>query len=328
MLGTEQAVLQDRGNIRDCRRMRKALILGRSNGVGLDRDAALLGAALEDAGMTVKTPPLKGLGALLSREFKADAAFHLERVAPWWKRKARRHFLIPNQERFPERLLGRLKMIDRVLCKSRHAEEIFSRHHPAVSYIGFTSDDRVLESMAPDYGRFFHLAGKSTLKNTEVLLALWARHPEWPVLTLVQHPDNAPASVPANVELVSRYLPDAELREMQNGCGIHLCPSLSEGWGHYITEAMSCRAVTVVTDAPPMNELVDATRGVVVPYGKTEARHLGTNFHIREDLLEEAISRLIAMPAEEKAALGTAARAWFLENDRAFRERVAAVVRG
>ncbi len=308
--------------------MRKALILGRSNGVGLDRDAALLGAALEGAGMTVKTPPLKGLGALLSREFKADAAFHLERVAPWWKRKAGRHFLIPNQERFPERLLGRLKMIDRVLCKSRHAEELFSKYHPAVSYIGFTSDDRVLEDVAPDYSRFFHLAGKSTLKNTEVLLALWARHPEWPVLTLVQHPDNAPASVPANVELVSRYLPDAELREMQNRCGIHLCPSLSEGWGHYITEAMSCRAVTVVTDAPPMNELVDATRGVVVPYGRTESRHLGTNFHIREDLLEEAISRLITMPAEEKAALGDAARTWFLENDCAFRERVAAVVRG
>jgi len=328
MLGMEQAVLQDSGNIRDCRRMRKALILGRSNGVGLDRDAALLGAALGGAGVTVKAPPVRSLRALLSRGFQADAAFHLERVAPWWKCKTGRHFLIPNQERFPERLLARLKMIDRILCKSRHAEGIFSKHHPAVSYIGFTSDDRVLEDVAPDYARFFHLAGKSTLKNTEVLLQLWSRHPEWPVLTLVQHPDNAPASVPVNVELVSRYLPDEELRSMQNGCGIHLCPSLSEGWGHYITEAMSCRAVAVVTDAPPMNELVDASRGVVVPYGKTEARHLGTNFHVREDLLEEAISRLIAMPAEEKAALGTAARAWFLENDRAFKERVAEAVTG
>jgi glycosyltransferase involved in cell wall biosynthesis len=324
----EQAVLQDRGNIRDCCRMRKALILGRSNGVGLDRDAALLGAALGGAGMTVKTPPLRSLLALLSPENRAGAAFHLERVAPWWKQKARRHYLIPNQERFPERLLGRLRMIDQVLCKSRHAQEIFSRHHPAVSYIGFTSEDRILEKIAPDYSRFFHLAGKSTLKNTEVLLALWTRHPEWPVLTLVQHPDNAPASVPENVELVSRYLPDPELREMQNGCGIHLCPSLSEGWGHYITEAMSCRAVTVVTDAPPMNELVDATRGVVVPYGRTEPRHLGTNFHIREDLLEEAISSLIAMSMEEKAALGNAARAWFLENDRAFHARIAEVVKG
>jgi len=307
--------------------MSRALILGRSNGVGLDRDASLLGSALEAAGMTVKTPPLRSIRALFSGEFKADTAFHLERVAPWWKYKARRHFLIPNQERFPERLLGRLKMIDRVLVKSRHAQEIFSRHHAAVDYIGFTSEDRVLDAVAPDYGRFFHLAGKSTLKNTEVLLRLWARHPEWPVLTLVQHPDNAPATVPGNVDLVSRYLPDAELRQMQNQCGLHLCPSLSEGWGHYITEAMSCRAVAMVTDAPPMNELVDASRGVVVPYGKTEPRHLGMNFHIREDLLQEAITAVIAMPSAEKSALGAAARSWFLENDRAFRERIAAVVR-
>lgn len=308
--------------------MSKALILGRSNGVGLDRDAALLAAALQAAGVVTRSPKLRSLPALLAGANGADMAYHLERVAPWWKWKAGVHFLIPNQERFPERLLGRLGMIDHILCKSRHAAEIFSKYHPSVKFIGFTSEDRMLENAAPDYGRFFHLAGKSTLKNTEVLLKLWGAHPEWPVLTLVQHPDNAPASVPGNVELVSRYLPDVELREMQNACGIHLCPSLSEGWGHYIMEAMSCRAVAVVTDAPPMNELVDVTRGVVVPFGKTEPRHLGTNFHVREDLLEQAISRLIAMPTAEKEQLGISARAWFLENDRAFGERIAALLKG
>src|SRR5687768_6818972 len=100
--------------------MTTALILGRSNGVGLDRDATLLGAALREASVTSKSPPLRSLLALFSGEFRADLAFHLERVAPWWKRKAGVHFLIPNQERFPERLLGRLGMIDHILCKSRH----------------------------------------------------------------------------------------------------------------------------------------------------------------------------------------------------------------
>lgn len=308
--------------------MKRALILGRSNGVGLDRDASLLAGALREADVTSKCPPLKSLRALFSGEFRADLAFHLERVAPWWKRKAGVHFLIPNQERFPERLLGRLGMIDHILCKSRHAAEIFSKHHPSVKFIGFTSEDRALEKAEPDHGRFFHLAGRSTLKNTETLLALWEKHPEWPVLTLVQHPDNAPASVPGNVDLVSRYLPDEELREMQNRCGIHLCPSLSEGWGHYIAEAMSCRAVTLVTDAPPMNELVDASRGVVVAYDRSEPRHLGRNFHVDVAELESAIERLIALPTAEKAAIGAAARDWFLENDRLFRQRLAEAVVG
>jgi glycosyltransferase involved in cell wall biosynthesis len=305
---------------------RRALILGRSNGVGLDRDAALLAEALGQLSLAVRTPQLRSLRALFAGENRADAAIHLERVFPRWKWKAKTHFLIPNQERYPLRHLGRLRWVDHVLCKSRHAEEIFSRHHASVHFIGFTSEDRLTGELEPDYSRFFHLAGKSTLKNTEALLELWRKHPEWPLLTLVQHPDNAPAQVPENVDLISRYVPDDELQALQNHCGIHLCPSLSEGWGHYIAEAMSCRAVTLVTDASPMNELVDASRGVVVAYDRSEPRHLGMNFHADPLALERAIQGLISMPETEKRLLGEEARRWFEGNDRAFRERVASVI--
>jgi hypothetical protein len=303
--------------------VKTALILGRSNGVGLDRDASLLASALRESGVNPKSPKLRSLPALFSGEFRANVAFHLERVAPLWKRKAATHFLIPNQERFPRRLLGRLAMIDHVLCKSRHAVEVFSAHHASVHFIGFTSEDRRDEGQHPDYGRFFHLAGRSTLKNTSLLLELWGKHPEWPRLTLVQHPDNAPSTVPQNVELVSRYLADAELRDLQNACGIHLCPSLSEGWGHYIVEAMSCAAVTLTKDAPPMNELVSADRGVLVPYRRCEPRHMGMNFHADAEALEAAVERLIAMPVQDKLALGLAGRRWFEENASTFAGRVA-----
>lgn len=306
--------------------MKRALILSRSNGVGLDRDSALLARALVDVGVEALSPRLKNPLDLLSGKFRADAAFHIERVAPWWKRKAGTHFLIPNQERFPERLLPRLGMVDRVLCKSRHAEEIFSRHHPDVRFIGFTSEDRHMPGAEPDYGRFFHLAGRSTLKNTELLLELWGAHPQWPSLTLVQHPDNAPAVAPGNVELVKRYLDDAALRLLQNTCGIHLCPSLSEGWGHYIVEAMSCAAVTVTTAAPPMDELVTPERGITLKVSRSEPRHLGTNFHADPLGMEAAVERLIAMPDAEKRKLGLAGREWFQENERTFSSRLAAAI--
>src|SRR5690606_11864581 len=105
-------------------------------------------------------------------------------------------------------------------------------------------------------------------------------------------------------------------------CGVHLCPSLSEGWGHYIVEAMSCRAVTLTTDAPPMNELVAPDRGVTVPWNRQESRHLGWNFHADPAALEREIVRLIAMPETDKAAIGTRARAWFEQNDRGFAKRL------
>ena len=306
--------------------MKSALILSRSNGVGLDRDSALLARALSSAGVETLSPRLKNPLDLLSGKFRADAAFHIERVAPWWKRKAGTHFLIPNQERFPERLLPRLGMVDRVLCKSRHAEEIFSQHHTDVRFIGFTSEDRGMPGTEPNYGRFFHLAGRSTLKNTELILELWGKHPEWPLLTLVQHPDNAPKTVPANVEMVAKYLDDDGLKNLQNTCGIHLCPSLSEGWGHYIVEAMSCAAVTVTTAAPPMDELVTPERGITVPFSRSEPRHLGTNFHADPAEMEAAVERLIAMSDIEKRKLGLAGREWYVENDRTFSRRLATAI--
>jgi glycosyltransferase involved in cell wall biosynthesis len=304
--------------------MKHALILGRINGAGLDRDAALLAAALKAAGMEVRCPRWKDPRTAFMPSLHADLAIHLERIAPWWwQHKAALHVLIPNQERFPLRLLGKLRRIDQVWCKTRHAEEIFSEHHPEVRHIGFTSEDRLREDIAPDYGRFLHLAGRSTFKNTALVLELWHKHPEWPRLTLIQHPDNAPSTVPGNVDLISRHLPDGELRELQNLHGIHLCPSISEGWGHYIVEAMSCRAVTVTTDAPPMNELVTGDRGVVVPHTHSEARHLGRNFFVDPAALEAAIGSLIAMPREEAQRLGQHARTWVLGNHARFTQTLA-----
>lgn len=306
--------------------MKTALILGQDNGVGLSQDSRLLSAALEKRGVEVRVPRIGNPLDILAPGFHADVAFHLERMAPWWwRRRARVNLLIPNQERFPRRLVGSLAGADRVLCKSLHAREIFEAIHPRAEHIGFTSPDRFLSSVEPDYRRFFHLAGRSSLKNTELVLQLWGRHPEWPRLVLVQHPDKAPARVPANVELLDRRVPDEELRQLQNSHGVHLCPSLSEGWGHYMVEAMSCRAVVLATDAPPMNELVASGRGVLVACHRREPRHLGWNYHVDPSALESAIQAAMSAPLEDLRAIGREARAWFLQNQQAFARRIEAL---
>jgi glycosyltransferase involved in cell wall biosynthesis len=270
---------------------------------------------LKSLGYNIIAPKIKNLRHILKATQKADLAIHLERVAPWWwNGKAKQHVLIPNQERYPIRLIKKLKHIDHVWCKSRHASEIFSQHHASVSYLGFTSEDRNLETESPDYHSFIHLAGRSTLKNTELILNLWQKHPEWPRLTLIQHPDNAPKIVPDHVHLISKYLPDSDLKKLQNSHGIHLCPSLSEGWGHYIVEAMSCRAVTITTDGPPMNEIVTPSRGILVPSTHSEPRHLGSNFHADPSALEKIIQTIITQPNLQKNELGNRARAWFEAN--------------
>ena len=305
---------------------RSIRIVARANKVGVDRDVTLLAGALR---AWAPEPRFSGYRSIspLRRFFGArdptETLIFLERVTARWLRQAGRYLLVPNQERYPPRLLGLLARVDHVLCKSRHAEEVFARHHDSVHWLGFTSMDRWDEAVPTDYGRFLHLAGGSAVKGTGVVLELWERHPEWPALTLVWHRRGAvPRSVPGNVELVDRYLSDDELRALQNRCGVHLCPSLSEGWGHYIGEALSCGAVTVTTDGPPMNELVGPDRGVLVAWRRSEPRKLGTDFHVDPDALEAAVETLLARPTAEKAQLGRAARSWFEENDARFRVRL------
>lgn len=301
-------------------------IVARFNKAGVDRDVALLTEAFSAWRPPPISSPYRSVSPfhrLFGRRRPEETLIFLERVTARWLRRAGRYVLVPNQERYPRRLVRLLGRVDHVFCKTRHALEVFSGVHGSAHLLGFTSRDRLIPAVEPDYGRFIHVAGGSALKGTGTVLDLWRRHPGWPTLTLVLRRKGAiPDSVPANVDLIDRYLPDEELRDLQNRCGIHLCPSLSEGWGHYIGEALSCGAVTVTTDAPPMNELVGPGRGVLVPWTRSEPRKLGINFHVDPDALEEAVETLLRGPDEEKERTGREARAWFEENDARFRVRL------
>ncbi len=193
---------------------------------------------------------------------------------------------------------------------------------------GFTTLDRFDSSVSKDYEACIHVAGSSLQKGSAVVNGLWLKHPDWPRLRLFWHePTVRPRGGPS-VDLVNAFLPEEEIRRAQNLCGIHLCPSEAEGFGHYLVEAMSCGAVVVTTDGPPMNELVRPDRGILVGYSSTDPRGAGLNYYVDPGLLESAMQRVWAMTVKERRALGSNARTWFLENDRVFRQRFWEVLQG
>lgn len=318
-------------------------VIAWNNGVGLSRDMMLLKEALSKAGFDVSLtrigrgklrkwfrPSLVRARHALHRVFggssRHDATLMLEHIRPEEFGGARLHFFVPNPEWCLESDLAALPQMDAVLTKTHHAGEIFSKLDRPVSHIGFTSEDRH-DASVPREHAFFHLAGRSANKGTVALCALWARHPEWPVLTIVQNRRSAvPVTQADNIEYWLDYLDDAELRRLQNAHWFHLCPSETEGFGHYLLEAMSVGAVAITTDAPPMNELVARERGLLVPYERTGTQNLATTFYFDDAAMEAAISAAIAMPEAEVRAMGASARDWFLANHQSFPQRLHAAI--
>lgn len=304
------------------------------NEAGLTRSAQLVAQALRAAGtcVTINTRhrSLMAHGrhktAKLIRSHPFDVNIFLEDIDPACLPLAPIHVLIPNQEWFQDRARPHLGAIDAVLCKTRHAEEIFRPLVKRVEYSSFTSVDRRNARVRTDYGSFVHVAGRSKQKGTDAVFTTWARHPEWPTLTVIQHPLHRREVTAPNIRYLAGRLDDDALRSVQNRSGVHVCPSEAEGFGHTLVEAMSCGAVVVTTDGPPMNELLTPDRGVLVPYRRTARQRLGTNYYVDVDALEQAIARVIALSDTEKRALGASARRWYEVNDRFFRRRIVELV--
>ncbi|HEX5352571.1 MAG TPA: glycosyltransferase [Rhodanobacteraceae bacterium] len=320
-------------------------LIARDNGFGLSRHLQLLHDALAEAGFDVTVSgirrgalrkalhPVKLHAGNLARRLgghgarRWDVNLMLETVRPEYLPTAHRNVLMPHPEWFDEHDRAWLPRLDYAFVLTRHAVSLFEQLQLKTVYTGFTSEDH-LDAGVPRERAFFHLAGRSANKGTATLLALWRRHPEWPRLTVLQSPRNAQPGAPAaNIAHRVDYIPDAELKRIQNAHRFHLCPSETEGFGHYLVEAMGVGAVTVTLDAPPMNEMIAPERGALVPYSRTGTQSLATTYFYEEHAMECVIERLLATPDVELERMGAAARAWFEDNDRAFRARIAEAIR-
>lgn len=309
-------------------------LIGRDNGAGLSRDLTLLAQNLRRAGVKVDMAALPHRGRLaewitqwrlLGRAPAFDLNIMLERIRPEFLRSARRNVLVPNPEYFRPRDRAALRRIDAAWVKTRHAERLFRALGVPTRYIGFASMD-CRRADVPRQAGFFHGPGRSNNKGTHALLKLWADHPQWPTLTVVwrrkQTRQAKTMPLPANVNMIREHLDDEAYRRLQNTYRFHLCPSQTEGYGHYMVEAMSCAAVVITLDAEPMHELVSPERGMLVPARPCGQQDLADLYGFEADDMAAAIERCIAMSDAEAEALGMAARRWYDDEMRAFPQRL------
>lgn len=317
-------------------------LIARDNDAGLSVDLDIVAQALAAAGFEVTLTALGHRSRLVGKllyawsrvrrrwqRLASNASRHrhdinvmLERVQPELLPDARHNVLVPNPEWFRDDWLRWLPQFDRVLVKTRHAEAIFSGLGCITRYIGFDSRDHWLPQV-PRRLQFLHLPGRSNNKGTQALLKLWAEHPQWPTLTVLWRSREADVpQAPGNVDWLRERLDEDTLQRLQNAHAFHLCPSQTEGYGHYLVEALGVGAITVTLDAPPMNELVTAERGVLCAAHPIGTQALATLYGFDTEAMRVTIERCIAMEANERDAIGANARRWFEDNGCAFPTRL------
>ncbi|CAK4469299.1 unnamed protein product [Aphanomyces euteiches] len=166
--------------------------------------------------------------------------------------------------------------------------------------------------------KVFHANGRSPQKNTPRILDCWRDRPDFPVVHMYSsdggsmetykrhHVEN---ETMLNVDFHhGEFVEPAKFGKLLAEASVILCPSIMEGFGHYINQARASGALVLTTDAPPMNELIDETSGVLI--SPVITRNTGdrvlmgpaTEFDLEPSAICAAMDRVLAMSPSERAS--------------------------
>ena len=167
----------------------------------------------------------------------------------------KKNIFIPNEEWLDVNILSQLHKVDTVVCKSTFARELLTPYNNNVVSTGFISLDKN-NNQVERKNNFLHLGGKSWQKGTESVLSSFNKN-KLPLTFIHSNKNFEDLHKEKNINYISDFLDSSKLDNIINENVIHICPSIYEGWGHYMYEALSVGALTYVTKLPMIIEFLD-----------------------------------------------------------------------
>lgn len=201
---------------------------------------------------------------------QAEVNFFVEVINPSLFAYAGRNIWIPNPEWTYHTWEPYAKMVDEVWVKTHEAEALFLRWTPNVKYISWTSIDKKYPELgSKNRNKGIVPIGTNVWRNPKPILQAYSRilaqHPEvfpsLPHLTLVHLPSRVPiGSIPegiaSKITVRSEVVPDEEYTALLHECGLVVCTSAAEGFGHAVNEALSAGCVPILSPIQPFREIV------------------------------------------------------------------------
>ena len=256
---------------------------------------------------------------------EADVNFFLEVINPSLFPYARKNIWLPNPEWTYKTWIPYISMVDEVWVKTYEAERIFKQYTDHVYFTGWTSMDKayVPETDKKNYHKAIVPVGKNIYRHPKPIFQAYLKlkhdNPEdyerAPELNIVHSPEHIGITVPeqiaSKVNLISKVLTDTEYNDLLKECGLCICTSLSEGFGHAVNEAMSAGCNLLLSPISPFKENLYTAEDAYCDELESADQPdcLGKLLDVNTDSLANKIREYISKPFKVKKELSKTIRA-------------------
>ena len=289
---------------------------------GLMQDAAILRGIL--VGVLGETVKIFKVPHVLPECGDADINFFLEVINPSLFSYARKNIWIPNAEWTCKSWTPYLDMIDEIWVKTTEARRIFNevvQGRKPVVQIGWTSIDKVWnpDTDKKNYSKAIVPVGKNMYRHPKPIFQAYLKIKEsntdlysrLPTLYVVHAPNHIAITVPdaiqSKVVLKSEVLNETDYDQLLKECGLCMCISMAEGFGHAVNEAMSAGCNLILSPILPFKEDLVGDVQVGTFYGTvleqvSQPDFLGVLVDTQVDSIAECLREYVDQPFKVKKA--------------------------
>jgi hypothetical protein len=169
---------------------------------------------------------------------------------------------IPNPEWTYKTWEPHFSQLDQIWCKTHHAVDIFKPHNPNTFFVGWTSIAKGVPEIK-NFSKALVLAGKNIFRHPQVvinsyLLIKEEARAKLPELHVVFDSTRMNVLVPDELKdkvfLYPNTLKESEYNNLVAECGLAICISAAEGFGHAVNEAASTGSLLITSDIPAFRQ--------------------------------------------------------------------------
>lgn len=248
--------------------MRINLIGNHRKGTGVSHDVQILHGLI--AHVLGESAQIRHVPHYLPHCPQAELNIFVEVINPSLFMYAGTNIWVPNPEWTYKTWEPYASMVDEIWVKTHEAEKLFGAWVPAekLRYIGWTSIDKVMPEKK-NYWKAIVPCGKNLWRDPRPIIQTYmaikrgdpSLYSALPELNIVYDPEvfrlpSLPEEVQAKIKLRGT-LSESDYDALLHDCGLCICLSAAEGFGHAVNEAMSAGCMLLLNPIDAFRELAD-----------------------------------------------------------------------